>query len=556
MISSEKKGLVTKKLSVYFPTDYLSRVSRRPSDRERRSLIRSGSVFIYDGNASGIKRWRDGVKWSPSRVLGNFLVYRELDKPFPPGAKMRAMSKQQRPPSNPGGSERPMASSSSDRQSAGVGIDPDASEIERQLVGSLVDSYEFKQNGLIEKTISVTVQGVTNHLISYYRVNDVVSNQLRTPSQVENLRYIRPRTELICQQKSRCPTADVERVGSAAGAYTYYVDTDGSMRDTSRRAQYYTLQMAAPYLQSPASTSLKQAQGPGHSQFYRYACSRGYDPSSRASSTSDREPPHPGDMCRLLQMHRPVNNFSIVSMGSGNPVPYKSSPYPVNTTGAQMNHTRQNQPSYSQVEHGVYRGSEQQPSRSSPSLRTPYYPEHHYLIADDVSGSATWLTVCTRLGFPVSTTQSIVGALVGVGIASDIPVNWGWRKSSVSQIAASWTIAPCIAAGVGAVIFVYYAVTAGILSLFIVISGGHGIPTLKAMGAGEATGIILGVSASTLVVAAVFFLSYYYAKLIKEDRGSVPGTFPWPHSCGKRTIPCTCLEKPTMKLYRTTMLPS
>lgn len=38
-------------------------------------------------------------------------------------------------------------------------------------------------------------------------------------------------------------------------------------------------------------------------------------------------------------------------------------------------------------------------------------------------GSATWLTVCTKLGFPVSTTQSIVGALVGVGIALDIHVN-------------------------------------------------------------------------------------------------------------------------------------
>ena len=99
------------------------------------------------------------------------------------------------------------------------------------------------------------------------------------------------------------------------------------------------------------------------------------------------------------------------------------------------------------------------------------------------------------MGFPVSTTQSIVGALVGVGIAMDIPVNWGWKKGSVSQIAASWAIAPCIAAGFGAVIFmsikllvhsradpmkwamrvlpVYYALTAGILALFVVISGGR-----------------------------------------------------------------------------------
>jgi phosphate/sulfate permease len=176
---------------------------------------------------------------------------------------------------------------------------------------------------------------------------------------------------------------------------------------------------------------------------------------------------------------------------------------------------------------------------------------HAFALAKITSGSATWLTVCTRLGFPVSTTQSIVGALVGVGIASNIPVNWGWKKSSVSQIAASWAIAPCIAAGFGAIIFgsiqllvhsrkdplaaairvlpFYYALTAGILSLFIVISGespylidlshayqffagGHGIPTLSEMGAGEAIGIVVGVFLAIMLLSAVFFLPYYYRK--------------------------------------------
>lgn len=54
--------------------------------------------------------------------------------------------------------------------------------------------------------------------------------------------------------------------------------------------------------------------------------------------------------------------------------------------------------------------------------------------------------------------------------------------------------------------------TAGILSLFIVISGGHGIPSLEEMGAGKATGIILGVFFGVLLVAALFFLPYYYRK--------------------------------------------
>ncbi|KAF2460754.1 phosphate transporter family-domain-containing protein [Lineolata rhizophorae] len=153
-------------------------------------------------------------------------------------------------------------------------------------------------------------------------------------------------------------------------------------------------------------------------------------------------------------------------------------------------------------------------------------------------GSAFWLLTATSLGFPVSTTQTIVGALVGAGIASRADVSWEWKKGSVSQVAASWGIAPCIAAGFSAVLFgtikysvlnradpfkwamrlipLYLAFTAGVLALFIVIEA----PTadsLEDFGAGKATGIILGVFAAMLVVAYVFFLPYFYRRLVKED---------------------------------------
>jgi hypothetical protein len=68
----------------------LYHIPRRPHDRERPSIISSGNVFIYEENASGIKRWTDGVTWSPSRIMGNFLVYRELNEPFPAGEKKKA----------------------------------------------------------------------------------------------------------------------------------------------------------------------------------------------------------------------------------------------------------------------------------------------------------------------------------------------------------------------------------------------------------------------------------------------------------------------------------
>ena len=84
-------------------TGVLHHVPRRPHDRERSHLVHSGSVFISEENASGIKRWTDGVTWSPSRIVSNFLVYRKVDKPFSPGEKKRDMKKATRPlPARPG----------------------------------------------------------------------------------------------------------------------------------------------------------------------------------------------------------------------------------------------------------------------------------------------------------------------------------------------------------------------------------------------------------------------------------------------------------------------
>ncbi|PGH03248.1 hypothetical protein AJ80_08713 [Polytolypa hystricis UAMH7299] len=205
-------------------TGVLHHVPRRPHDRERSQLVRSGSVFIYEENASGIKRWTDGVTWSPSRILGNFLVYRELDKPFPPGEKKRAMKKTNRRPTQ---TARPGEPYPRPQETNGTtGYSPSTSptgpfdrhsDVERALVGSLVDSYGFKESGLVKKTMSVTVSGVTHHLVSYYSVNDVIRGGLTTPAMNEQLRSVRPRPELTMKQSFRAPIDDYENAGMEEG---------------------------------------------------------------------------------------------------------------------------------------------------------------------------------------------------------------------------------------------------------------------------------------------------------------------------------------------------
>ncbi|KAI9893106.1 MAG: hypothetical protein M1814_000653 [Vezdaea aestivalis] len=214
----------------------LHHVPRRPHDRERTSLIQSGCVFIYEENASGIKRWTDGVPWSPSRILGNFLVYRELDKPFPPGEKKRATKRGKRPAVKPGepyprsgidnGPGTPQYSPTTP-MTPGFRDAPVDREMERQLIGSLVDSYGFKADGLVKKTMSVNVNGVHHHLVSYYKVHDVMSGQMKTPTTDPLTHNHKPRVELSSRQNFRAPindSDDIDQVFENAPRQAYAYD--------------------------------------------------------------------------------------------------------------------------------------------------------------------------------------------------------------------------------------------------------------------------------------------------------------------------------------------
>lgn len=80
--------------------------------------------------------------------------------------------------------------------------------------------------------------------------------------------------------------------------------------------------------------------------------------------------------------------------------------------------------------------------------------EFQYLMLSAVFAAALWINIATVLGAPVSTTHSIVGGVLGGGIAAAglTVVNW----PTVWQIAASWVISPIaggvIAAGILAII--------------------------------------------------------------------------------------------------------
>ncbi|KAI5963723.1 TOS9 [Candida pseudojiufengensis] len=196
-------------------------ITRRPQDRERQELIKSGNVFVFIEEQSGIKRWTDGTAWSPSRILGRFLVYRELDKnSLDENDKKRKKRKisyngdynnnesQQQTQSNT--SQHQQNSQQQDYQNQNqnqAGLIPpntipasnsySSTDYNKGLLsGPLVTSYVFKDQGLIKKTLSLTTktrdlhlnklnEQQTIHLISYYNAQEVMNNRLHRPSEYD-----------------------------------------------------------------------------------------------------------------------------------------------------------------------------------------------------------------------------------------------------------------------------------------------------------------------------------------------------------------------------------
>lgn len=135
----------------------LPRVQCRLGDGDR-AMIRPGSVFIFMEGESGIRRWTDGKIWSPSRIAGEFLLYRQLEQRVAPPRK---------------------SSSSSSSTMDNIGIlggmrrgGEGEEHGEQQRTGS--PGPLLKKDGLMKKTISLNVEENTVHLVCYFR--EVVSS--------------------------------------------------------------------------------------------------------------------------------------------------------------------------------------------------------------------------------------------------------------------------------------------------------------------------------------------------------------------------------------------
>ena len=147
-------------------------------------------------------------------------------------------------------------------------------------------------------------------------------------------------------------------------------------------------------------------------------------------------------------------------------------------------------------------------------------------------GSSFWVNNASRLGLPVSTSHSIIGALVGVGLAFTGPssVNWGDAKHGLGAVVLSWVVSPLVASVLGAALFLatkhfvllaenpharalalypmYVTVTFGVVIFFVTLAGA---PALQLSKKDPATGRIEYVNKGAIVGTTVAICVLVYA---------------------------------------------
>ncbi|GAA6003426.1 hypothetical protein JCM10207_000329 [Rhodosporidiobolus poonsookiae] len=158
-----------------------------------------------------------------------------------------------------------------------------------------------------------------------------------------------------------------------------------------------------------------------------------------------------------------------------------------------------------------------------------------------LTASASWLMVCTRMSWPVSSTYSIISAVAGVGVATAgaDAVNWGWDNGKgLATIFAGFGIAPGIAGGFGAVTYLLvkfivlarknpipWALAAGpfvfftaaaVMTMSIIYKGSPSLGLSKLSDSAMAAAVV-GTAAVVALVSVLWWVPYVYCKVIRKD---------------------------------------
>ncbi|KAH6885234.1 putative sodium/phosphate symporter [Thelonectria olida] len=165
-----------------------------------------------------------------------------------------------------------------------------------------------------------------------------------------------------------------------------------------------------------------------------------------------------------------------------------------------------------------------------------------------LAAASSWVMWCTRNSAHVSSTYSLISAVAGVGVATvgASQVQWGWNEGKgLGAIFAGLGMAPAISAGFAATIFMlikgvvhlrknpvpwavwtspfFFLIAGTICTLSIVYKGSPNLKLGKKPGWYIAA-VTMGTGGGVCLLAALFFVPYVHAIIIKKDH-----TLKWYH---------------------------
>lgn len=164
-----------------------------------------------------------------------------------------------------------------------------------------------------------------------------------------------------------------------------------------------------------------------------------------------------------------------------------------------------------------------------------------------VVASSIWLTIATSIGMPVSTTHSIMGGVIGMGVATigAKQVTWvappdsqgtEWIDTGVVSVFCAWIIAPGLSGGFAAIIFtitkygvmlrsnpvmkafvcipIYFSITAMLLAMLLIWKGGGYEVNLDQ---GGIAGAIIGTGLGFGLLITIFLMPWLWRVVVKDD---------------------------------------
>ncbi|KAI1455909.1 phosphate transporter [Annulohypoxylon moriforme] len=178
-----------------------------------------------------------------------------------------------------------------------------------------------------------------------------------------------------------------------------------------------------------------------------------------------------------------------------------------------------------------------------------------------LAAASSWVMWCTRHSAHVSSTYSLISAVAGVGVATvgASKVEWGWNGGKgLGAIFAGLGMAPVISGGFAAVIFMliklvvhirknpvpwgvytspfFFLIAGTICTLSIVYKGSPNLG-LNKKPSWYVAAVTMGTGGGVALLAALFFVPYVHAKVIRKDHGVKWWMFVYGPLLFKRPVP-------------------